>query len=85
MNGFQLADGLDLDHDQTFDDKVGAAGADMLAFIEDIHFLLADDIEVGLAHFDVEGTLVDDFLVAVSEGIMDAEGAADDALGDVFV
>ena len=81
----QLRDGFEFYQDESFYEEVDAAGADVLAIVQDIHFLFADGFEVIVAEFDVKGSLVDDFLEAVTEGAMDFHGAADDALGNMFV
>ena len=85
MNVFQLNDGFKFDHDQFFDEKVHAAGADFMSAIVDGHFFFTFKGKVVIGEFDFKGTLVDHFLKSIAKCGMDFHGCGDNTAGEVFV
>ena len=78
--------GLDFDNDDVADDDVGAkAAGDQLALVGDRDAGLASEVDPGCFEFPAQAGGVNDFQQPGTDGAVDVDRVADDALRQVLV
>jgi hypothetical protein len=77
----QGGNGFDFDGDSIVHEKINPAGAQLLVFVENLHFVFALEMDALKLEFVKQRPLVDHFQEAGAEGAVDFHGAADDFLG----